>query len=383
MKTAVAILVVLGLSVGPQFTACVPVAHAASASSAARKEATTLNKDALRLYGQKKYAQAAVKFERAYLLVPAANVLYNLARALHRSGDTKQAKPFYVELVLKFPKFNAKKRANAYRYIKEIEALEASAASVQARKAKAAEQQAKANEWQQQGLELKVRGKYEAAAEVFIRAHREQPGHLWLWQAAQALEAGKKLQDARGWYNVLVSLEGAPADVVAKARGRIKAIDAGMANATNWVANGPDRRGNVEQALLKQRYIQVRDDARGLRTAGIGTMVVGGLAALAGGVLFTVAETKRGEVRKVIDDAGPGGTVTTMTQDAAARAEAEANTLGTAGVVSLAVGGLALASGLTMFIIGSGNVEDAERDLLRLGASPTRGGASFLVGGRF
>jgi tetratricopeptide (TPR) repeat protein len=196
-------------------------AAAAAPDQADIAEAGRLNQEAIALYRDQRFLEAASKFQAAYELAGAPNVLYNLARSYHQGGKLSEAKRFYEELVLKFPTFDGAKREQAYGYARELDkalAAEqarrdaaAAAAKDAAAKAKAAaEAKAQADAWRERGEELSAAGAHGEAAALYLKAYDAQPAAQWLWLAGGAYEAARDGAAARRQYAALTVLPDAP-----------------------------------------------------------------------------------------------------------------------------------------------------------------------------
>jgi tetratricopeptide (TPR) repeat protein len=77
-------------------------APVASASSAEGHELSKLDQ-AVRLYQQHEYEQAALAFEEAYALEQEPSLLLAQAQALRLAGDCEQAKPLYEAFLREAP----------------------------------------------------------------------------------------------------------------------------------------------------------------------------------------------------------------------------------------------------------------------------------------
>jgi tetratricopeptide (TPR) repeat protein len=87
MKIAARFLVVAGLLAGVAGSPAIANAQSAPASQAAKDEAQERFKRGIALYEEEAFPAALVEFRRAYELVPAYQVLYNVARSCYQVRD--------------------------------------------------------------------------------------------------------------------------------------------------------------------------------------------------------------------------------------------------------------------------------------------------------
>lgn len=102
-----------------------PVGRAWAAPVSPKAQAVTLYDEGVALFKAKKFAEAREKFQAAYNLDPAANLLYNLARAAEEMGDASAAVGHYRAYIARFP--NAADRGEVERRIRVLEAVERNA----------------------------------------------------------------------------------------------------------------------------------------------------------------------------------------------------------------------------------------------------------------
>jgi len=80
-----------------------PPAETGTQDEAARKQAKALVEEAQKLYAQKRYAEAAARFERAYALRSVPALLFNLARCFDKMMDTPKALRAYRDYLRAAP----------------------------------------------------------------------------------------------------------------------------------------------------------------------------------------------------------------------------------------------------------------------------------------
>jgi len=361
-------------------------AHARKPTRAEKRLAKKLNQQALKLYKAEQFSEAADKFKAAYTLVKAPNVLYNLARARHRSGEPDKAKPHYEELVLKYPKFDERKRAKAYAYIKAIEAEAA-------KREQARQKQRQLEALQAAGDALTAAGKHAEAAQHYLRAHASQPSPEWIWRAAQSLEAAGDAEAARAQYRTLLALEGVTAARKAQAKARIGAIEASLARPeakkppkepAKAVVEAPDVPPKQPPSPSGVMDAPEPEDDKSLLISGAVTLGLGVVGAVAGIALHLNARAERNDVRLVIDEARAQGVpVTTLTQADAVAAEQSANDLALGSAISLGLGSALMVTGIALLVVDATSAPEAGGASVNVGFAPGVGSGMLTLRGGF
>lgn len=343
-----------------------PASAAPPPSPGDRANAQALNNKAIDLYQAGRFEEAAVNFERAYLLAGDPDVLWNLARSLQRNGQLEKAKGYFEELVLKFPGFDPTRREKAYGHIKTIEAALAKRAF-----------EAETRAWKKRGEELTAAGKHVEAAELYLECYRNRPAQPeWLYLAGREYEAGGELKEARRRYVVLEALPNAKRSQRMLARERIAAIDERLARG---VEDGP-------KGGPKLPEVAPDDGPSGLRIAGWATLGAGLVAAGVGTYFYIQAEVDRDAVRDVVSAArGTSSAVSTdeMTLMEARTLEDDADGAATVGAALLVAGGAMVVGGLVMAIVGGGG--GGSSSSVDMSASPVvlPGGGGLGIAGPF
>ncbi|MEO1272826.1 MAG: tetratricopeptide repeat protein, partial [Myxococcota bacterium] len=96
-QTGVVLLLALVLSGAPSWPAW---AQPGASEDDRNKKVEQLSAEGAKLFKAGKYPEAIDRFEKAYAIIPVANLLYNIAFAYDRTGDIEKAVAYYERFIL-------------------------------------------------------------------------------------------------------------------------------------------------------------------------------------------------------------------------------------------------------------------------------------------
>ncbi len=225
---------------------------------------------------------------------------------------------------------------------------------------------------------------FATAAARFDAAYALSKSPVLLWNAARAHHKGEAFDQAKARYNMCLAIDDFPADKRQQAAQYLVDIELELKRrsepppepdppATPDPVVTPPPTGTGSTANPWASVVHKTPEPAGVDTGLIGWITVGAGAALVGSglAMHFIAEGDRSDVRSAVG-IQPEGYISTTTQAEAFAAESDADTLDTAGIVTLSVGVAAVGAGVVLLLLDGADAEESD---VTLGVSPLPGGA--------
>ena len=258
----------------------------------------------------------------------------------------------------------------------------------------------RALEWHKAATARYAREDFTTAGESWDKAFALDGLVQYVWNAARAHHRASNLELARDRYQHFLARPDAPAKLRAQAVGYLQAVErrleawhaaevdaekqrrgavlaqlAELERRINRVADEPSRPAQPDPSFMLEPSIGSSFEAAGPDLAPWGWASLGtGLAlGITGAVLFVHRSSLLDDLSVSVDNQG---LIRGLTQARADELARQADAVGTAGVVTTALGGALLVTGVVLLFVDGA-------DAPALGAAPVPGGTVVTAGGRF